>query len=58
MSDVLKVVNVNKKFDKDYVLRNVSFDLKEGEILGLVGPNGAGKTTLMRIIVGLIKKHG
>ena len=58
MSDVLKVVNVNKKFDKDYVLRNISFDLKEGEILGLVGPNGAGKTTLMRIIVGLIKKHG
>ena len=33
-------------------------NLKEGEILGLVGPNGAGKTTLMRIIVGLIKKHG
>ncbi len=58
MGDVLKVVNVNKKFDKDYVLRNISFDLKEGEILGLVGPNGAGKTTLMRIIVGLIKKHG
>lgn len=58
MSEILKVININKQFDKKFVLKNISFELKQGEILGLVGPNGAGKTTLMRIIVGLIKKHG
>ena len=58
MSEILKVININKQFDKKFVLKNISFELKQGEILGLVGPNGAGKTTFMRIIVGLIKKHG
>ena len=55
MNKILKVASVSKKYNKQYVLNNISFELKEGEILGLVGPNGAGKTTLMRIIIGLIK---
>lgn len=55
MSEIMKVAAVTKKFQKQFALNNVSFDLNEGEILGLVGPNGAGKTTLMRTIVGLIR---
>jgi lipopolysaccharide transport system ATP-binding protein len=42
-----------------WALKDVSFDLKRGEALGLVGANGAGKTTLLRIISGLIRPdHG
>lgn len=55
MSEILKVAAVTKKYKKQFALSNVTFNLNEGEILGLVGPNGAGKTTLMRIIVGLIR---
>lgn len=55
MSEILKIAAVTKKFDKQFALSNVTFGLKEGEILGLVGPNGAGKTTLMKIIVGLTR---
>jgi ABC-type multidrug transport system ATPase subunit len=36
-------------------LKNVSFDVKEGEILGLLGPNGAGKTTVIKILMGLLR---
>jgi len=51
----LQVICVAKKYNKKFVLSNISFDLYSGEVLGLVGPNGAGKTTLLRIIAGLIK---
>lgn len=56
MEEILKVAAVSKKYGKQFALANVTFDLQEGEILGLVGPNGAGKTTIMRVIVGLIRK--
>ena len=42
--------NVEMKFDKKTVLSNVSFDIKEGEIFGLLGPSGAGKTTIINIL--------
>lgn len=46
--------NVTKKIGKNIIVENVSFNTKEGEILGLLGMNGAGKTTIIRAITGLI----
>jgi ABC-type multidrug transport system ATPase subunit len=48
----LAVRQIKKFFGDQAVLRDVSFSLSEGEILGLIGPNGAGKTTLFNIISG------
>jgi simple sugar transport system ATP-binding protein len=50
---LLSFENVSKDFFGNTVLRDICFDLKAGEILGLVGENGAGKTTLMRILFGM-----
>ena len=51
-SPLLSVEHVSKEFYGNVVLHDVSFDLRAGEILGLVGENGAGKTTLMGILFG------
>jgi branched-chain amino acid transport system ATP-binding protein len=50
---MLEVQNVTKTFGELYAVKNVSFKLEEGEILGLIGPNGAGKTTLFNCISGM-----
>ena len=50
---IMQVQNVTKRFGGLLALSNVSFDLNEGEILGLIGPNGAGKTTLFNAINGV-----
>lgn len=46
----LKAISVTRKYGDQKALDNVSFDLKEGEIVALLGPNGAGKSTMMKII--------
>lgn len=50
-----EVSNLNKLYGNLVGVDNISFNIKEGEILGLVGPNGAGKTTTLRTIMGLLK---
>lgn len=55
MDYLLEVKNINKKFGDHVVLKDVSFQIRPGEIVGLVGRNGMGKTTLMKCILGLIK---
>ncbi|MCK9159781.1 MAG: LPS export ABC transporter ATP-binding protein [Bacteroidaceae bacterium] len=51
---VLRTENLVKKYSKRTVVSHVSFDVKQGEIVGLLGPNGAGKTTSFYMTVGLI----
>ena len=59
MSDTaISLSAVNKRLGKREVLRNVSFDVKMGDIFGYLGPNGAGKTTSIRIILGLLHPDG
>jgi len=52
--DILQVSNLTKKFGKFIAVNNISFSLKEGEILGLLGPNGAGKTTTIQMLLGVL----
>ena len=52
---ILRAENIVKKYRKRTVVKGVSFQVKQGEIVGLLGPNGAGKTTSFYMIVGLIQ---
>lgn len=55
MQPVLSVQNLCKRIGKREIVKNISFEVKEGEIYGFLGPNGAGKTTTIRMLVGLIR---
>jgi len=52
--DVLQAKNLTKKFGKFTAVNNISFSLREGEILGFLGPNGAGKTTTIQMLLGVL----
>lgn len=51
---VLEVKNLTKRFNDFVAVDNISFNLKEGEILGVLGPNGAGKTTTLQMLLGVL----
>jgi branched-chain amino acid transport system permease protein len=53
--EVMRVENLQKHFGGLHVTNDVSFSLREGEILGLIGPNGAGKTTVFNMISGFLQ---
>lgn len=50
---IFKAINLKKSYGADVIFDNVSFDLKEGEVVGLLGRNGTGKSTLLKILKGL-----
>ncbi|MGR9047683.1 ABC transporter ATP-binding protein [Halobacillus faecis] len=51
----LEMKNITKTFNQDTILKDLTFQLKKGEIISIVGPSGSGKTTLLRILAGLEK---
>lgn len=55
---LLKVAGLSKKYKARTVVRDVSFSVASGEVVGLLGPNGAGKTTCFYMIVGLVRANG
>lgn len=53
MGNILEVRNIKKSFGGIHAVRDVSFDIREGEILSLIGPNGSGKSTCVNLISGM-----
>ena len=52
--ELLKINNLNKKFDDKYILKDINLTISNGKIIGLLGKNGAGKTTLIKMINDLL----
>lgn len=55
METIIEMSQLRKYFGKTEALKDVTFDVKKGEIVGFIGPNGAGKSTTIRILLGLIQ---
>ena len=55
MAAILELNDIAKRFSKLVAVKNISFDIPEGEIRGLIGPNGSGKTTIFHLISGFEK---
>ena len=56
MQEVLiSAKNIEKRFNKNVILKDVNLDINKGEVIALVGPNGSGKTTLINILLGILK---
>lgn len=59
MNPVIAFSNVAFSYQNTPILKNVSFQVNEGECIGVIGPNGGGKTTLLKLILGFLKpSHG
>ncbi|TDW26068.1 ABC-2 type transport system ATP-binding protein [Breznakia blatticola] len=58
MDTVIKIDKLQKKFGKFEALKDVSFEVKKGEVVGFIGPNGAGKSTTIRVLLGILKRSG
>ena len=55
MENSIKVIDLKKNYGNKEAVKNINFEIKENEIIGLLGPNGCGKTTTIGMIVGLLK---
>lgn len=58
MNKILEVKHIQKSYNENKAVQDLSFDVYEGEILGLLGPNGAGKSTIISILSTLLKSDG
>ena len=50
MSNIYELSEVWFRYDRDWIIKDISFQMEKGELLGIIGPNGSGKTTLLRIL--------
>lgn len=57
MKKIIEVKNISKKIGNKEILKDISFDGYEGDIIGIVGNNGVGKTTLLKVLTGLYKPN-
>lgn len=55
---VLKVKNLNVSLDNEEIIKDLSFEVKKGDVLTILGPNGAGKTVLLRTLLGVLPYNG
>jgi iron complex transport system ATP-binding protein len=51
---ILNVDNIGFQYTDQWILRDVSFDARQGELIGIIGPNGSGKTTLLKVLGGIL----
>lgn len=52
---MIEIINLSKKYDEKLVIKEISFSVNKGEIVGLIGKNGAGKSTILKSIAGLLQ---
>ena len=58
MNSILEVKNLNVRFNENSIIKDVSFEVNQGNVLAIIGPNGAGKTVLFKTLLGLIPYEG
>jgi len=56
LETILKIDNLNKEFGKVHAVKNVSFEIKKGNVYGILGPNGSGKSTTLGIILNVVNR--
>ena len=54
----LKIEGLSAGYDKDFVIKDLSLSVNQGEFLSLLGPSGCGKTTLMKAVAGILPAQG
>lgn len=57
MAEIVKVTHLKKSFGRFEALKDVSFTVHSGEVVGFIGPNGSGKSTTIRTLLGIIKRR-
>ena len=56
METILSINNLDKRFGKVHAVNNASFEIKKGNVYGILGPNGSGKSTTLGIILNVVNK--